>query len=62
MYTTGGVVTALIEAGLQIEFVHEHPVCCGPIFPFMEQGADGWWRITGDPIPLTLSIRARKPG
>ncbi|HUY27548.1 MAG TPA: class I SAM-dependent methyltransferase [Candidatus Binataceae bacterium] len=61
MYTTAGVVTALIDAGLRIEFVHEHPVCCGPIFPFMEQSADRWWRIKGDPIPLTLSIRARKP-
>lgn len=61
MYTTGGVVTALIEAGLQIEFVHEHPVCCFSIFPFMHKGADGWWRIKGDPIPLTLSIRAHKP-
>lgn len=61
MYTTGGVVSALIDAGLRIEFLHEHPVCCFPIFQFMKQGADGWWRIEGDPIPLTFSIRARKP-
>jgi SAM-dependent methyltransferase len=61
MYTTAGIATALIDAGLQIEFLHEHPVCCFPIFPFMERGGDGWWRIKGDPIPLTLSIRARKP-
>ncbi len=61
MYTTGGVVTALIDAGLQIEFVHEHPACCFSIFPFMQKDADGWWRIKGDPIPLTLSIRAHKP-
>ncbi|MGH7778643.1 MAG: class I SAM-dependent methyltransferase [Candidatus Binataceae bacterium] len=61
MYTTAGVVTALIDAGLTVEFVHEHPVCCTRIFPFMERGADRWWRIKGDPIPLTLSIKARKP-
>ena len=62
MYTTAGVVTALIETGLVIEFLHEHPVCCFQMFPFMEKGPDGWWRIKGDPLPLTLSIKARKPG
>lgn len=61
MYTTGGIVTALIDAGLQIEFVHEHPVCCFDMFPFMKKSTDGGWRIDGDPIPLTLSIRASKP-
>lgn len=61
MYTTGGVITALIDAGLRLDFVHEHPVCCFQMFPFMERYAYGWWRIKGDPIPLTLSIRARKP-
>jgi SAM-dependent methyltransferase len=61
IYTTAGVVNALIEAGLVIEFLREHAVCCFRFFPFMEQGADGWWRIAGDPIPLTLSIKARKP-
>jgi SAM-dependent methyltransferase len=61
MYRTGDVVNALINAGLRIEFVREHSVCCFQMFPFMEKGADGWWRIKGDPIPLTLSIRAGKP-
>ncbi len=61
MYTTAGVVNSLIEAGLRIEFLHEFPVCCFRFFPFMEQGADGWWRIKGDPIPLQFSLKARKP-
>jgi hypothetical protein len=56
------VITALIDAGLVIEFVHERPVCCFQMFPFMEKGADDWWRINGNPIPVTLSIKARKPG
>jgi SAM-dependent methyltransferase len=62
MYTTAGVVTALIDAGLQIEFLHEFPRCMFKIFQhLMESDGDGWWRIPGDPIPLVLSIRAHKP-
>jgi SAM-dependent methyltransferase len=61
LYPLDKVVTSLIDAGLQIEFLHEFPVCCFKFFPFMEQDADGWWRIPGDPIPLTFSVRARKP-
>jgi SAM-dependent methyltransferase len=61
MYTTSGVVTALIDAGLRIEFLHEFPRCIFKIFPFMEPDGNGWWRIAGDPIPLLFSIRARKP-
>ena len=62
MYTTGGVVTSLIDAGLELEFVHEHPLCCFQMFPFMVPVTGSrYWRIEGDPIPLTLSIRAHKP-
>jgi SAM-dependent methyltransferase len=61
MYTTGGVVTALIDAGLRIDFLHEFPFCIFKFFQFMQQDTDGKWRIPGDPIPLIFSIRARKP-
>ena len=62
MYTTGGVVTALINAGLQIEFLHEFPRCLFKFFPIMVPDAEpGWWRIPGDPIPLIFSVRAHKP-
>ena len=62
MYTTAGVVSALLDAGLQIEMLHEHPVCCLQMFPFMVRiEGTRYWRIEGDPIPLTLSIKARKP-
>ena len=62
MYTTSGVVSALIDAGLEIEFLPEFPRCNFKFFPFMEPDGDGWWRLEGEPIPLLFSIRARKPG
>ncbi len=61
MYRTGEVVSALIDAGLRIEFLHEHPASCFQMFPFMEKDADGSWRIKGDPIPQLFSVRASKP-
>lgn len=59
-YTIGQVTTALIDAGLQIEFLHEHPCCAFPILPEMQEDADGlWWRQQHD-FPLMFSLRARK--
>ncbi len=60
-YPLGDVVTALINAGLHLEFLHEFPVCCYKGLPVMKKDDDGWWRIDGDPIPLTFSIKATKP-
>jgi SAM-dependent methyltransferase len=60
----GEVVTALIEAGLVIEFVHEFDRCDWRALPWMEQDEDGQWKLPpGDEhrVPLTYSIRAHKP-
>lgn len=60
----GEVVTALIEAGLVLEFVHEFDRCDWPALPWMEQDEDGQWKLpAGDEhrVPLTYSIRAHKP-
>jgi len=59
-HSLGDVLNALIGAGLGIEFVHEFPLCCWRRFPFMEQDEAGWWRIKGDKIPLTFSLKATK--
>lgn len=61
-YTLGGVVTALIEAGLTIEFVHEYPECCYPHFPWMQRDERGWWRQPDgrDLLPMTLTVRAHR--
>jgi SAM-dependent methyltransferase len=60
-FTIGDAVTALCRAGLRIEYLHEFPVCCFRGRPDMYQDSDGWWRLKGDMIPLTFSIKATKP-
>ncbi len=59
----GSILNALVSAGLRIESVGEYPFMAWQMLPFMEQGADDWWRIPeGYPqLPLMLSIIARKP-
>jgi SAM-dependent methyltransferase len=60
----GEVVTALVEAGLAIEYVHEHEFCDWPAIRGMVEGGDRMWRLPGfdrTPLPLTYSIRARRP-
>jgi SAM-dependent methyltransferase len=58
----GEIVTALIDAGLHIEFLHEFPYSVYLQFTFMQQGADGYYRLSkgGGTIPLMFSIRAMK--
>ncbi|HET8632370.1 MAG TPA: class I SAM-dependent methyltransferase [Thermomicrobiales bacterium] len=62
-HSLGDIVDALTGAGLRIVFLHEFPVCSWARFPFMEEGADGWWRLpAGLPaLPLTFSLRAERP-
>ncbi len=57
-----GIVNALIDAGLTIEFLHEFPYSIHRSFPFLEKGEDGLWRAPGQDgvVPLLFSIRARK--
>jgi len=61
IHTVDSIVSSLIEAGLQIEFFHEHFLCPWRMFPFCEPAAHGAWHIKGDLIPLIFSLRARKP-
>jgi len=60
-HSLADVVNALISAGLTIEFLHEFPVCAWRRFPSMTQDDEGWWRLPGDPLPLTFSLKATKP-
>lgn len=59
----GVILDAVIDAGLQLEFLHEFPFCAWEMFPFMDKGEDGYYRLRGDSdrIPLLFSLRARKP-
>lgn len=61
----GETTTALIEAGLQIEFVHEHQVMHWQGFPLLEPTGNGLWKMPEgreNHLPLLMSIRAHKPG
>jgi SAM-dependent methyltransferase len=61
-HSMGGILDAVIDAGLKLEFLHEFPFCAWQMFPFMDKGEDGYYRLRGDAnrIPLMFSIRARK--
>jgi len=55
------VVSSLIDAGLRVERLRELPVDSWQRFPSMTRDGDGWWRLPGDPLPLTVACRAVKP-
>ena len=57
------VVSALIDAGLQIEFLHEFPFCTWEFLPFTKTMEDGTVRLTkhDGQVPLLYSIKTRKP-
>jgi SAM-dependent methyltransferase len=57
------VVTALIEAGLRIEFLHEFPFSTYQFLPITEQSPDGTVRLSKHDrcVPLLYSIKATKP-
>jgi len=61
-YPLGKVVTALTEAGLRLEFLHEHPYTVYRQFPFVTEGEDGLWRLPEGMlrVPLLFSLRAVK--
>ncbi len=60
----GEIVTALIEAGLQIQFLHEFDWTVYRALPWMVETEPGVWRLpNGDQrLPLLFSLRALKPG
>lgn len=66
-HSMGDIITALISAGLCIEFLHEFPYSINPnMFRNMEEREGGYWQLK-DPqerasIPLMFSIKATKAG
>jgi SAM-dependent methyltransferase len=59
----GEIVTALVAAGLRIEFLHEFPFVEWPL-PFLEPAPDGTHRLAGESdgrLPLFFSIKATRP-
>jgi SAM-dependent methyltransferase len=62
VHPLGKVLTALVQAGLRLEFVHEFPYCVYPRFPWMSRADDGWYRLPppDDSLPLMFSVRCRR--
>ena len=57
------VVSALIDAGLRIDFLHEFPFTSWQFIPFMEAVDSHAFRLTkhDGSVPLVYSIKATKP-
>jgi SAM-dependent methyltransferase len=69
-HTLSEIIGSLVRAGLRIESFEEYPFVSWQFFPWMVQGADGWWRLpdhaglpTGpESLPLMFSLKARAAG
>lgn len=61
-HPVGAVVSALIDAGLTIKFLHEHDRLCWRRFSRMVHGPDGMYRLPSDipSVPLAFSIKAMR--
>jgi hypothetical protein len=61
MHTLGGVVGALLDAGLALRFLHEHDAIPWRMFEILCQGEDGLFRWPDRPwLPLAFSLRAER--
>jgi SAM-dependent methyltransferase len=57
----GSVVTALIEAGLTLRWLHEHPAVTWRMFKILVRGEDRLWRWPDRPwLPLSVSLLAER--
>ena len=59
----GEIVTAVVQAGLSVEFLHEFPFV-GWKMDFLERGDDGLYRLPGEldgRLPLYFSLKATRP-
>jgi SAM-dependent methyltransferase len=63
IHPLGTVVTALIDAGLALDWLHEHDRVAWRMFPCLEEGSDRMCRLPAgrSSLPLAYSIRAHKP-
>jgi len=62
IHPIGEIVTALIDSGLRVEFLHEHAFSVFEQFPFLVTEKPGIWKFAQEPapIPLMFSLRAKK--
>jgi hypothetical protein len=62
-HTLGEIVTALVNAGLRIDFLHEFPFAAWKATPDLVKGEDGYYRppAGGGKLAHLFSIKAIKP-
>jgi SAM-dependent methyltransferase len=57
----GEILTALIEAGIELEFVNEHPFSVIQRSPEMVRDEDGVWRFGSDiEMPLLVTVKGTR--
>ena len=62
MHPLGSTVTALLDAGLRLEWLHEHDAVTWQMFAMLVEGQDGLYRWPDKPwLPLSFSLRATRP-
>ena len=61
-HTVGEVVSALVEGGLAVTAVEEHPESAFPLFEGLAPGSDGLWHPSDDDAawPHTLAVVAER--
>jgi len=61
-FSMSDVVNALTRAGLRIESLEEFPFVAWQMYPVMEKGADGWWRLPEKfpALPMMFALKARR--
>lgn len=64
LHPLSDIVTSLIEAGLTLEFLHEHETLPWKLFPSMVPAGERMFRLPDGavPMPLAFSLRAVKRG
>lgn len=61
MHPLGSTVTALLDAGLRLEWLHEHDAITWQMFANLVEGQDGLYRWPDKPwLPLSFSLRAAR--
>jgi hypothetical protein len=62
IHPLSSVIGSLIDAGLRLEFLHEHEAMPAKLFPCMVPDRNGMHRLPPGavPIPLSFSLKARK--
>jgi SAM-dependent methyltransferase len=62
IHPIGHVVTSLIEAGLRLDWLHEHPTVTWRMFQCLVEDAAGLYHWPDQPwLPLAYSLHATKP-